>query len=105
MIETKNKVPSRKYGQENIRQELKAVASLCDTVVSIGRLTAFYVVLVPMEYILSEPPHSAYVIVSFCTGHKKQSNDQWRLLIQISLTFVQITGHLKTKNWKKYDDK
>ena len=32
--------------------------------VSIGHLTAFYVVLVPMEYIPSEPPHSAYVIVS-----------------------------------------
>ena len=26
-------------------------------VVSIGRLTAFYVVLVPMEFIPSEPPH------------------------------------------------
>ena len=36
-------------------------------VVSIGRLTAFYVILVPMEYIPSEPPHSAYVSVSFCT--------------------------------------
>ena len=32
-------------------------------VVSIGRLTAFYVVLVPMELIPSEPPHFAYVIV------------------------------------------
>ena len=32
-------------------------------VVSIGRLTAFYVVLVPMEYIPSKPPHSAYVTV------------------------------------------
>ena len=28
-------------------------------VVSIVRLTAFYVDLVPMEYIPSEPPHSA----------------------------------------------
>ena len=37
------------------------------SVVSIGRLTAFYVVLVPLEYILSEPPHSTYIIVSFCT--------------------------------------
>ena len=26
-------------------------------VVSIGRLTAFYVVFVPLEYILNEPPH------------------------------------------------
>ena len=34
-------------------------------VVSIGCFTAFYVVLVPMEFIPSEPPHSAYVIVSF----------------------------------------
>ena len=33
-------------------------------------LTAFYVILVPMEYIPNEPPHSAYVIVSFCTCKK-----------------------------------
>ena len=39
-------------------------------VVSIGGLTAFHVVLVPMEYIPSESPHSAYVIVSFCTWQK-----------------------------------
>ena len=39
-------------------------------VFSIGRLTAFYVVLVPMELIPSEPPHFAYVIVSFCTWQK-----------------------------------
>ena len=35
-----------------------------EKVVSIGRLTAFYVVLVPLEYIPGEPPHSNYVIVS-----------------------------------------
>ena len=34
-------------------------------VVSIGRLAAFYVVFVPMEYIPSKPPHWACVIVSF----------------------------------------
>ena len=34
-----------------------------DLVVSIGRLTAFYVVLVPIELIPSEPPHFAYIIV------------------------------------------
>ena len=39
-------------------------------VVFIGRLTAFYVVLVPMEHIPSKPPHSTYVIVSFCTLQK-----------------------------------
>ena len=39
-------------------------------VVSIGRLTAFCVVLVPMEFIPSEPPHSNYVIVSFSTLQK-----------------------------------
>ena len=39
-------------------------------VVSIGRLTAFYVVLVPMELIPSEPPLYAYVIVLFCTLQK-----------------------------------
>ena len=33
------------------------------SVVSIGRLIAFYVVLVPMELIPSEPPHFAYVNV------------------------------------------
>ena len=40
------------------------------SVVSIGRLTAFYVVLVPVELIPSEPPHGTYVIVSFCTVEK-----------------------------------
>ena len=39
-------------------------------VVSIGRLTAFYVVLVPMELIPSKPPLYAYIIVSFCTLQK-----------------------------------
>ena len=43
-----------------------AKAAVADSkVVSIGRLTAFYVVLVPMEYIPSKPLLSAYVIVSF----------------------------------------
>ena len=32
-------------------------------VVSIGRLTAFYVVLVPMEFIPSKPPLYAYVSI------------------------------------------
>ena len=40
------------------------------SVVSIGRLTAFYVVLVPMELIPSKPPPCAYVIVLFCTLQK-----------------------------------
>ena len=34
-------------------------------VVSIGRLTAFYVIFVPMEYIPSKPPHWTYIIVLF----------------------------------------
>ena len=34
-----------------------------ESVVSIGHSHAFYVVSVPLEYILSIPPHSAYVIV------------------------------------------
>ena len=38
-----------------------------EAVVSFGRLTAFYVVLVPMEHIPSKPPHFAYIIVLFCT--------------------------------------
>ena len=32
-------------------------------VVSIGGLTAFYAVFVPLEYIPSKPPHYTYVIV------------------------------------------
>ena len=40
-------------------------APFASLVVYIGRLTAFYVIFVPMEYIPSEPPHSPYVIVSF----------------------------------------
>ena len=39
-------------------------------VVSIGPLTAFYVVLVPMVHIPSKPPLCAFVIVSFCTCKK-----------------------------------
>ena len=31
-------------------------------VVSIGRLTAFYVVLFPLEFIPSEPPHFAFTV-------------------------------------------
>ena len=36
-----------------------------DLVVSIGRLTAFYVIFVPLEHILSEPPHFTKVIALF----------------------------------------
>ena len=32
-------------------------------VVSIGRLTAFYVIFVPVELILSKTPHTHYIIV------------------------------------------
>ena len=39
-------------------------------VVSIGRLTASYAVLVPLEFIPSEPPLYACVIVLFCTLQK-----------------------------------
>ena len=39
-------------------------------VVSFGRLTTFYVVLVPMELFPSKPPHGTYIIVSFCTLQK-----------------------------------
>ena len=40
------------------------------TVVSIGRLTAFFVILVPVELIPSKPPHTHYVIVVFSTLQK-----------------------------------
>ena len=46
------------------------VGGWVDGVVSIGRLTAFYVVLVPTELIPSKPPLYAYIIVSFCTLQK-----------------------------------
>ena len=36
-----------------------------EAVVSIGHSCAFYVFFVPLEYILSKPPHSTYVIVYF----------------------------------------
>ena len=35
----------------------------CEIVVSIGHFAAFYVVLVPLEYIPTLPPHFTYVIV------------------------------------------
>ena len=57
------------------------------TVVSIGRLTAFYVVLVPKEYIPSEPPHSAYVIVSFVLSKKVP-------LFSVNIGFYVLT-HLR----------
>ena len=34
-----------------------------NSVVSIGRLTTFYVVFVPLEYIPSRPPQNTYIIV------------------------------------------
>ena len=49
---------------------MSPASPIFNTVVSIGRLTAFYVVLVPMELIPSKPPHGTYVIVSFCTLQK-----------------------------------
>ena len=42
-------------------------------VVSIGRLTAFYVVIVPMELIRSEPPPYSYVIVLFYSHQEKHT--------------------------------
>ena len=39
-------------------------------VVSIGRLTAFYVILVTVELIPSKSPLYGYVIVLFCTLQK-----------------------------------
>ena len=47
--------------------------------VYIGRLTAFYVIFVPMEYIPSEPPHSPYVIVSFL--YFPEELIQWNLSV------------------------
>ena len=55
-------------------------------VVSIGRLAALYVVFVPLEYNLTEPPHSTYVIVSsmYFVG------DMFDLHRQTSLLSIQI---------------
>ena len=41
-------------------------------VVSIGRFTAFYVVLVPLEYIATITPHSTYVIVLLRKIHRRK---------------------------------
>ena len=48
--------------------------SLSVLVVSIGRLTAFYVVFAPMEYVPSKPPHFAYVICRVRTILQLKSN-------------------------------
>ena len=48
-------------------------------VVSIGHLTALYVIFVPLESIPSRPPHKEYTPLEQ-KQHKKQSNNQWRLL-------------------------
>ena len=62
------------------------------SVVSIGCLTAFYVVVVPMELIPSKPKYKTKLWLKHkeevyseqaplvLKRHKKQSNDQWRLL-------------------------
>ena len=50
--------------------------AMSHAVVSIGRLTAFYGVLVPMEFIPSKPPLYSYVIVSFCTLQKGYERPQ-----------------------------
>ena len=52
-----------------------------DLVVSIGRLTAFYVVFVPVEYIPSEPPPYTYLIVSFCTLQKGSNFLGWDFMV------------------------
>ena len=47
---------------------------------------AFYVVFVPLEYILTIPPHSTYAldICLYFSENKRarNENDQWRLLNQ-----------------------
>ena len=49
-----------------IKQQAKNVFAIQNTqVVSIGRLTAFYVVFVPMEHIPNKPPYYKKV-ESFC---------------------------------------
>ena len=83
----------------------KAWTKAASSVVSIGHSLAFYVIFVPLEYILSMPPYSTYVKVfsywekskDFYEGtdvlrhnlyfypveqkwHENPENDQWRLL-------------------------
>ena len=55
---------------ENTRRCCQVRKSSCTAVVSIGRLTTFYVVLVTLELIPSEPPLYAYFIVLFCNLQK-----------------------------------
>ena len=61
-----------KYHPFNLREHCRLIVFLpllslasisTQKVVSIGHSTAFYVVLVPMKLIPSEPPHFAYVII------------------------------------------
>ena len=51
---------------------LKARLDEWRVVVSIGRFTAFYVVLVPLEYIATITPHSTYVIVLLRKIHRRK---------------------------------
>ena len=53
--------------------KLSGVQRLGVRVVSIGHFPAFYVVLVPLEYVSNIPPHSSYVTdICFVLFKKKE---------------------------------
>ena len=64
----------------------------CSLVVSTGCLRAFYVILVPLEYILTIPPHSTYVIVICFILFKKIEGPQ-----HISSAFLPALGRLNQR--------
>ena len=56
-------------------------------VVSIGHSCAFYVVLVPPEYIPSVPPHFTYVIV-FLSNMYQNKSYRIRLNLNIKISYL-----------------
>ena len=66
-------------------------------VVSIGRLTAFYVVLVPLELIPSEPPPYSYIIVWFCTLQKGSSEYLLDIIMHSNCQLKKLFIHLRNK--------
>ena len=64
------------------------------TVVSIGRFPAFYVVLVPLEYIPSIPPHSSYVIVLMVFTYKARFLSFPYMIASLHHCLFMITTYL-----------
>ena len=59
-------------------------------VISIGRFAAFHVVLVPLEDILTIPPHSSYVIDIFFSGRERKRARARAVLPEESVSMIII---------------